>query len=265
MDQSLRLRSRLQFVRSGCIQGDHYRIPGVSRRIAYTYIRKNACSAFKSLILRDIQSYPQYSGLTDIMQMSRIARLRSLKAFSASECRIFVYRHPVERIASLYLNKFVQQEQCQDLFRRYARDVKQDPQEASFEDFVTRYIDRWTWFGLDPHVLPQFLHLAPVPYTHAIHVKALHGQMKALVGTEYADSYFKRPRNSTRHFATYSDPEAATKTARRLYQIFASEGAVPTVASLLPDALRAKLEALYRCDFEMLEAIRRQAPHAAAE
>ncbi len=265
MDRSLPLRSRLHFITSGFIQGRHYRLPGAPASIAYTYIRKNACSAFKRFILRDIHQHPELHALTDIMQMSQIARLRTLREFRGARYRIFVYRDPLQRIASLYTNKFVQQKDCDDLFRRYQRDVGQDPQQASFIDFIIRYIERPYWFGLDPHVLPQFLHLAPVPYTHAIPVNALHTTMRSLLGESLADAYFQRPHNSTSQFDTYDDDTAPQQTAATLHRIFRNTGAVPAADSLLNDFTRRRLQARYRCDTQLLQTLSHHAEPDANE
>ena len=76
--------------------------------VGYTYIRKNACSVFKKMILQTsdsgdmdpnrFQNPSKFMGAYHRVSIKRMARL---------EQRIVVLRNPVERIISGYINQFL--------------------------------------------------------------------------------------------------------------------------------------------------------------
>ena len=114
MTNDLILRSTVDVFKSGFRSGSHFRLPDTS--VAYSYIRKNACSSFTRFILKDVHANKFKSNVSNYNKMVEVARMRTLKDFLAQQHRIFVYRDPLQRIASLYLNKFVQQKKIPTSF-----------------------------------------------------------------------------------------------------------------------------------------------------
>lgn len=112
-----------------------------SKRIVYCYIRKNASSAFKKLI---IASSP-FSDLVQPHDNSINFLFRHHKSsfpqdISNADHTIFVYRDPIERIVSLFKNKFIQQIGASDILKNYSKITGRDSRNDSFRDFVNYYL-----------------------------------------------------------------------------------------------------------------------------
>lgn len=149
------------------------------KRIAYAYIRKNGCSAFKRMMLRLIDS-------GDPADMVRHFPFRPYEQYDAV---IFVWRDPLERLVSLYRNKIIERKYAVDLLAAYRKTMNAEP--GSFEDFV-----RFACMERDPHCWTQQSHLKRMRYTHAIPLDALHQTMREIAGPA-ADAYFSKKVNKT--------------------------------------------------------------------
>lgn len=96
------------------------------KRIAYTYIRKNACSAFKELF----KYYSDHSFPSDrnpIETMLKHHRIKSLEEARNTEFQVAVLRDPYERAVSLYKNKFIQRSGHEDIFKNFKKVTGVDP------------------------------------------------------------------------------------------------------------------------------------------
>ncbi|MBU2963479.1 sulfotransferase family protein [Citreicella sp. C3M06] len=146
----------------------HYFLPNEDgKAILYTYIRKNACSAFKRLMAE--KSPDKTPGLKKFKQF-RVP----LDNVSFDEA-IFVYRDPFDRAISAFLNKFVDKSGNADIFESFKSQTGKDPYTATFRDF-TQYLDA-PFKNLDPHVWPQKSHLLEVDYTLPLEMKELPATM----------------------------------------------------------------------------------------
>jgi hypothetical protein len=226
----------------------HFLVNIGGRRIVYCYIRKNGCSAFKRLI---VDSSPQETKPTVGAERMGFClqhhSARYPKDFVAADHIIFVYRDPLERVVSLFKDKFVAQSGAADIFKNYLEVTGQAPEDATFSDFVDRYLGH-NWTRLDSHVLPQRRHLAPVIYTDAIPLRKLHVGMSRVVGAEVADAYFKKPSNSTPRLILDDVKDASDLSAGYLRARFRACGAMPDGGAFLKGKHRQRLEALYRED-----------------
>ncbi len=254
MAEGIRLRSYLGSRLSGFHGGAHFTLPGIEPKVAYTYIRKNGCSAFKAFILRNSPERPQDEA-AELEQLFAVAGIRSFAAFRSHPRRVLVYREPVARIASLYLNKFVQRRGHEDLFASYRAVAGQPPEEASFADFVARYVARADWKQLDPHVMPQILQLAPVPYTHAIALPDLPVRIAEVVGPEIAAAYFAKPANATSTAERTVRDGLGAAPADALHAEYREAGRLPAPEALLDGGLRRKLGRIYAADLRMIRRI----------
>ena len=71
----------------------------LGKRISYTYIRKNACSAFKRLFAGETHhDFSSYS--TALKAMINLHLENDIRRIESSDFRVFVYRDPVERVLS---------------------------------------------------------------------------------------------------------------------------------------------------------------------
>jgi len=151
----------------------HYLIPNEENKVVfYTYIRKNACSSFKSVMSKKAQS-------------GELGKLSDLKKFRASphslvwDHAIFIYRDPFERAVSTFVNKFVDNQGNRDIFANFKAQTGKNPATATFRDF-TKYLEA-PFELLDPHAWPQKSHLAEIEYTHAIDIKHLSSTMAEIL------------------------------------------------------------------------------------
>lgn len=174
----------------------HFRFAVDGRRFAYCRIRKNGCSAMQQFI---IETSPHKIGASEsgYQFLRKHHSVPTIKALRSAERRILIFRDPVERIQSLFVNKFLQRSGAVGIFRSYRAVTGRDPTEASFQDFITNYVARLGDVPLDPHVWPQHWHLCPVVYDHVFSLHALTEGMAQIIGQEAAARYFRRKVNTS--------------------------------------------------------------------
>lgn len=221
----------------------HFVFTAGGRQILYCYIRKNACSSFKKLMVGGCSR----EGFANQFEL---LKARHGVAFSEGLPRvdhaIFVYRDPFERMASLYVNKFVQISKAADIQRAYREVTGQRPEEASFADFVTSYLSDPR--ARDPHIRPQRRHLLPIRYTEAIPLRRLHEAMTAILGAELAERHFARPANATRSLPRYEGEDLAERPAAELARRYEEGEGLPATGALLTSPLKRRLATIYRED-----------------
>lgn len=223
-------------------------------KIGYCYIRKNACSSFKRLFLdMGEKAYRKEEWPRKIDYMIANQMMRSANAPDCDRI-IFVYRDPVERIISLFKNKFIQRKGHEDIFRNYRDLTGVAPEQATFRHFVLDYL-RPNFRSLDLHLLPQSWHLKRHFYTDAIPMGNLHARMIEIVGREIADRYFSKPTNTTQQSRAVDMTNCIETPANKLAAVYESSVAMPANNSFLDPEIRTRLEALYADDFHMISAI----------
>ena len=230
----------------------HYRFQVGGRRFLYCYVRKNACSAFKELILHchGAQVPPD---VRPIDVMDDVARADGAALRTGNDHVVMVYRDPVERIVSLYLNKMVQRVGAEDLLANYRQVTGTDPDGASFDDFVTGYL-RPQFGDLDLHAVPQRWHMLPIVYTDVISIRHLDRAMNGLIGPDLARRYFGRPVNQTRAETHVEDPDAWDKPAGRLHDVWRKTGVLPRPGGFRTPPIESRLRSLYAADYELAPA-----------
>jgi hypothetical protein len=238
-------------------KGLHLQFSVASRRFLYCYTHKNACSAMKRVLLATSGRDPEaWRGTFDFAPHRCPARDRvKMEEF---DCRFFIYRDPIERVVSLFNNKFVQQTGHEDIFASYRRVTGQPPGDATFQDFVRDYLRRDD-SDIDVHCHGQYVRLQKIRYTHAIPMNMLHDEMAALLGRELATRFFAEKTNATEG-QRFDDP-SSTVPADRLLQRFVSERALPSTKALVTVVLRDALRARYAADYRMIEEIDHPTTH----
>ncbi|MCG5535571.1 sulfotransferase family 2 domain-containing protein [Ectothiorhodospira mobilis] len=238
----------------------HYVFEASGRRVAYCYIRKNASTAFKRLI---VDSSPHREALEDcgsrIRFLERYHREDRLKALAACDYRIFVYRDVLRRMASLFVNKFVLSEGAADISKDVAQRLGRPVEALSFERFVEAYLDGARNVNeLDPHVWEQVSHLRPLHYTHAIPLERLEADMASILGRDRAREYFGRKVNVAGAGKGIDAADVASWDVASLRARHGLDGSLPTYAQLLRADLASCLSRIYRRDERMIRRIRQQ-------
>lgn len=231
------------------LQG-HYAIP-LPEPVGYCYIRKNACSAFKRLIVATSPHAPR----ADDARLSFFDRHHRLDWEGAEACarRVFVIRDPLERIASGYLNQVVMRldEPYPVLADSVAAVAGRARAELSFADFVERYLGSEDFARVDVHFAPQVAHLAPLAYTHVLHAPSLAADAAQVFGPELAAAHFARPVNPSADLSTAALPRAWAIPAGELRRRLDAEGRLPRKADLLAGPPAARLAAIYAADLAL--------------
>lgn len=239
----------------------HYRIEIGGRKILYAYIRKNACTAFKMMINREL--HPAY---VDNAALGREPKDRyningnmryfavtpkALAADPSFDASIFVHRDPVARFVSVYTNKFIDVSGADDIRRNYEALTGQSFDQASFQDFV-RYAAA-DFARLDCHLWPQKAHLWPMPYSAPVAIANLEAGMAALIGAEAAHEWFGRKINASKAGEGPSEAILTDVPAADLRRLQA-DGAAITAGAFMTDAVRAFVADRYATDYAMLAA-----------
>jgi len=232
----------------------HFTLPLSDRLLVYAYIRKNACSAFKTLFRGAspfVDQCPDCDalGIMGGYHKSRLKDLRHDKLLS-----LVVLRDPHARLISLYLNKFVVRSGNRDIFKSYANLTGLDPEKASFRQFLTEYVDRFPFKRLDCHLLPQIAHMGRFPYNGPVRFESLYSDLTRVLGEGYAEKYFRKKVNAT----TYSDTAPAASVncmtdAATLAEIYTTEGAVPSSPHFMCDALEHTVRTKYAHDLSIVD------------
>lgn len=214
------------------------------KRIAYCYIRKNACSAFKHLML-DMAGYDGPRAGSIKFLYSRYPA-HGLAHVLSSDWRMFVYRDPIDRAASLFRSKMIMQKGAEPLLGNFRQVTSSDPNEATFSSFVTDYL---TCRNLDVHARGQSSHLLPIRYNSVSTLKTLHEDVRRICGPEIADAYFSRPTNpSSGHL---SQAPSSDVPVHVLKSHFEDTGELPSTKALMTPELEAMIRRIYHRDYAL--------------
>jgi len=241
----------------------HFGITVGGTSIAYCYIRKNACSAWKRLFMEESPvPFERSVWRREIEFMAAHHGLRSVAEIERHDRRVVVLRDPVERYVSAFVSLMIAHTPppTRHLRNRVGRMLGMPVEEASFDLFLAHQMP--TAEGrrgrIDKHFWPQAWHLAPTSYTDVIDIDRLAPAMRALLGDEIGGRYFDRPVNATAITPTYDDPEAASLPARLLRERYRETGRLPGKASFLGAGRAEAIRAAYAEDDSLYAACREQ-------
>lgn len=203
----------------------HFQFTFEGRRFAWCRIRKNGCSAVQQFII-ETSPHRNASSKQGYRFLRKYHRIRSMQELETADHRILVVRDPLERLQSLYVNKFIQRKGCDDVFRSYRLVTGRAPSEASFAEFVFEYVSKLGSVTLDPHVWPQTWYLCNVVYDRVFPLNTLCESMAEILGHETA----------LRFFAKKVNPSPASDLD-------------------IDETLRGRIVELYADDFRMLDRI----------
>lgn len=225
--------------------------------ICYSYIRKNACSAFKLLLQEEVVH------CTSWQDASKALQCQSLHQAAASDIRLFVYRDPIERIVSGYINKCIQMSGNADVASSIKRSTGLIVDEISFDQFVNLYLVNVldSPDSVDAHFHPMQWHLLPMEYNCAVPIEVLEQAMKSILGDSIGSLYFSRPVNRSNQLLKRTDINSGLtgvdSTCRPLDLISRSKCRHQDFHGFdfVSPALRDVLHRLYLDDFNMIEAL----------
>lgn len=244
-----------------CGDSPHFWFECANQRYVYAYIYKNACTAFKNFI---VATSPFLDGPVEqdkkINFLLKHHHVRGILDVRHSDVNIFVYRDPVERIASLYKNKFICRNGHADLFSNIRALTGDTPESYSIADFVQRYVAVYLFSRtkklrprVDHHILGQRQCLAPIRYHAAIELGTLPKMATELFGDEIASRFFLQRTNAS-SAPTYSDDVSRASSEVLRYQ-FVTTGELPENYALVPDSIKGVIEDLYRADYEIIHEV----------
>jgi hypothetical protein len=230
----------------------HFAFGANNKRIAYAYIRKNACSAFKDLICgtSDQATFDGVSG-SELNFMNTHHRIKTADRLADCEECVFVYRDPFERAISVFVNKFVVWTGNGAIFKDYEAATGANPEDATFETFLNVYCR--TLKDRNQHVQPQSRHLIPIRYTAALSLNNLRREIVPVIGEELAERYFAHKVNAS----TYGDDHAdkSMLTARELNAHYKATNVLPSKHAFMRDDLIELCKCRYAVDYDLIAAI----------
>ena len=224
----------------------------------YCYIRKNACSAFKKLIV-DHSNHPLHvrdeeNPIDFILKYHGDQDAHSKNKYDES---IFVYRDPIERMSSVFINKFVARNGNVDIFRDFESKTGTRPGATTYKKFIFDYVMR-NPMELDPHVWPQHFHLRRIRYSRAIHMDQLFEEMADIIGEEKANKYFSNKVNSSTGRHNDHSADLSEKTSDQLHQSFIDCGSIPRHEQLAPQSVREAIVDTYAQDVRLYDYLQKQ-------
>ena len=203
---------------------------GVS--FAYCYIRKNACSAWKRLLIHESPvPFQRSDWKSEIEFMLAHQGLRTIEEIDRCDHRVVVLRDPVDRFVSAFISLLVTRTPpaTRRLKRVSEKAFGRDVFDLSFDQLLESQLPRRAprRGGLDKHFWPQVWHLAPTRYTDVLDIDRLAVDMRRLIGEELGARYFDKAVNTTSTAKTFDDPEAPSLPARDLVERFRDTGRLP--------------------------------------
>jgi len=172
--------------------------------------------------------------------------------------RFFIYRDPIERVVATFNDKFIQRSERSgyaDIFSNYFKITGQNPDSASFDDFVS-YVVNTRQSDIDPHCHLQSSHLMPIQYTHAVRMEEMHSRFYEIFGRDISDRFFGQKINATS--VKRFDEQANGVSSAELRSRYLKDGSIPSGASLVTQDNRERLSGLFYDDYNMIQKISRQ-------
>ncbi len=234
----------------------HFTIRLGKQTLVYAYVRKNACSAFKKLFVGESLYAEQCPACDPLGLMGRFHKTRGRDLLRDDVLTMAVLRDPYARLVSLYLNKFIVRSGNEDIFANYARLTGRNPEKATFHDFLTGYVDRFSFRQLDCHLIPQVAHLGHFVYNSPVRFEFLFDDLKRALGEEYAEKYFRKKINATVYADEADDSGYSCITPpNELTEVYKKTGRVPSHKNFMCDALENTIKTRYSDDLVIVESL----------
>lgn len=236
---------------------NHYRIDLNKEKVGYCYIRKNACSTFKQLIIEN--SEVSIDKQKNMYEPDRMMFIHANHRIKYDEIRnykkiLLVLRDPLNRIVSGFLNQFIMRlnRENEKLHCGVEENTFISAGDLTFFDFVEKYLGANQWDKIDVHFHPQVSKIEPIFYSHVLLFEKLFSDICYTLGEEVAHKYFKEPKNSVVNFENMIIDNAGQIPSSKIYSSFCKTGALPRKESFLKDEkIVNKLKNIYWRDIEL--------------
>ena len=222
-----------------------------NENIAYTFIPKNACSSLR-LTLAISNGLINSTKEHDFIHHNNNIFVPSLKeAFEASSSFV-VLRDPVDRVISVYLDKFI----SKDLPAfHFCKHQNIDIDDLTFLEFCKRIHNDANSLYLNPHWIPQnkFLLFEKESYTKVFNFNQL-SELNDWLKEKNITFEDARPltQHGTDSFAKESITCAYNQTIKELSSL-KKEGSLPKKEDMLSDEILSFLKKAYIGDYALLD------------
>ena len=180
------------------------------------------------MIINESDHRDKFDGKNELAFLRNYQKPRVGDFYRKNAKSIFVVRDPGMRLISLYVNKFVQRSGYLDIFKNYYKLTGMRPEKATFRDFLCNYVQRFPVKKLDPHLLPQYMHLRRTRYNSPVRLEHLCDDMRRVVGDYYAEKYFMKKSNSTSDKYSADERIVVDVTSDELNDLFVNVLKVPS-------------------------------------
>lgn len=233
--------------------GLHLKLPQAGNTLVY--IRKNGSSSFRRWMEFEMAEGQEIRfDLKSIQKKYAVTFETELVGVR----RILVLRDPIDRLCSLFRNKFIQESGAHDIFHNLEKLSGIQRLDLTFRQFIIGYVSRFlhvTSKGLpiiDPHCTLQCSHLWPIKYDCVIMLKDLTKHAPALFGEAVARKFFTARENMTSGHLSYQP--AADISAKILRRQYREDGILPATESFLDEELVLLISQIYKHDYELIAA-----------
>jgi hypothetical protein len=239
----------------------HFVITLGGASFAYCYIRKNACSAFKRMLIGESPvPFQRSDWKSEIAFMLAHMGLRTNEEIDRCDHRVVVVRDPVDRFVSAFVSLLVTRTPppTRRMKRVSEKAFGRNVFDLSFDQLLESQLPRRASRrgGLDKHFWPQVWHLAPTRYTDVLDIDRLAVDMRRLIGDDLGVRYFDKAVNTTSTAKTFDDPEAPSLPARDLIERFRMTGRLPSKASFVVGGRGEEIRTAYDEDSALFQACR---------
>lgn len=224
----------------------HFNV-GKDGRICIVYIRKNACSALKAMIIDGLNG--EGEGESDIRRMTAYAKCDDADIAKA-EVRSFILRDPVERVISGWLNQVVQRvgRIYPEMFDGIESAIGKPVKETTFAEFAQEYLAEGQING---HFMSVCDHLKPITYSHVLHDKTLSEDACYAFGELRAEKFFSKHLNSTSALKSHDADNIVNVPAGRILETFQSKRSLPSKSSFMNSEAIEAVRHIYRHDIAL--------------
>jgi hypothetical protein len=189
---------RLDASAFGSSRGGHFRLhEPYGPDFAWTLIRKNGSSSMVNFLESRVPEAKEPK-IRRLANISRFFGVDSQEAANAPS-RVLILRDPMERLQSLFINKFIHAHavgrQISDIAKEAQKLTGQDWTEIGWEEFCLAYVLHPE--ASDPHLRRQSDHCGPIDYNAVAMIDSMPELMNRVVGKTLSGQWFRERTNSS--------------------------------------------------------------------
>lgn len=262
----LQEQAKLRLTDQNSVFAMEHHLVSKEKKLMYCYISKNACSTFKSVLVK----YENMAALDNLNVHDLHNKFTWSLMSSYSDLldtiyfKFIIIRNPFLRLVSAYLDKLVRSEF--DQYEPFAQNVinivySDESKSISFQDFIQYLYETKSQF-LNEHWRPQVDFLLFNHYDMYLQMENLKQDIPKL---EKAINIEVPKINVGQHSTPYSKmslDEAWTIKGNQLWQILKDQKTLPLPSEMYNNELIAKVRERYQLDIELYENLFGVSPEA---